>query len=512
MVNYYIGFDTGTSGTKVAIYSGDSKLIAEAYRPNNIYYPTVGWAEMEPNQFYKAVVEGIKECIKKSKINPKNVRAISCSGVICGFVPIDENWNKVYNYIPYLDNRAKEEAKYINENIDPIWIEENGNSQVGAYIPPVILKWLINNKKEIVQQTSKVVTAAHYVMGKLGGLHAKDAFIDWGHLSGWVIGWKGKDRNWSYEQLKLLGIPIEILPTVKKPWDIVGYLTQKAAEETGLIKGVPLIAGSGDMQQSCFGSGVIELGMCSDIAATASNFNIAIENFNIEKTSKKTFMYAMDTLGELFIAWAVIPGGGLSLKWFKDNVMDRSDDSKFYENMSILAEKAGIGSKNVLFFPFLQGRTNPVWSNSSAAWIGLYALHDAASLWRSILESIAFEYLTWLNTIKGFGLEPIKIIGQGGGSKDYFWDQIKADILNLPYLILEKSEPTLLGNALLGAFGVGDLKNLHNAVKEWSKIKKTFFPNQENNEIYNKIYEQREKILNGPIKEAFNMMADFHLI
>ena len=114
MVNYYIGFDAGTTGTKVAIYSEDSKLIAEAYRSNNIYYPAPGWAEMEPNQFYRSVVEGIKECIEKSKINPKNVKAISCSGVICGFVPIDKNWHEVHNYIPYLDNRSKEEAKYIN--------------------------------------------------------------------------------------------------------------------------------------------------------------------------------------------------------------------------------------------------------------------------------------------------------------------------------------------------------------------------------------------------------------
>ena len=69
-----------------------------------------------------------------------------------------------------------------------------------------------------------------------------------------------------------------------------------------------------------------------------------------------------------------------------------------------------------------------------------------------------------------------------------------------------------MGNALLGAFGVGDLKDLRNSVKEWAKIKMTFLPKQENNAIYNKIYEQREKILNGPIREAFEMMAEFKLI
>lgn len=510
MAKYFIGFDTGTSGTKVAIYSDDARLIAEAYRSNNINYPAPGWAEIEPKQFYKSVIEGIKECIYKSNIKTKNIRSISCSGVICGLVPIDENWVETYNYIPYLDNRGKEVAIDINNTVEPIWLEENGNSEVGAYIPPVMMKWLMKNKKEIVKNSSKVVTAAHYVLGKLGGLKAKDAFMDWGHLSGWVIGYNASKRDWSLKQLELLGIPLEILPQIRKPWDVIGSITREVSEETGLKEGTPLVAGSGDMHQSCIGSGVVDSGMSSDIAATASNLNIVVDNYNIEKTSKKTFMYAMDTLGESYIAWSVIPGGGLSLEWYKNNILGMKDDKNFYRKMSALAEKTGIGSKNVLFFPFLQGRTNPVWPNSSAVWMGLYALHNSGDLWRSILESIGYEYLTWLNIMKKNGLKPYKVIGQGGGSKDYFWNQIKSDILNIPYLILERDEPTLLGNALLGAFGVGDIKDIRKSIKEWVKVKKTFLPNQKNNRIYKKFYKKREKILNGPIKEAFEMMAELN--
>jgi len=117
MSRYYIGFDCGTMGTKVAIYSEDSTLVAEAYRPHKIYYPKPGWAEMDPNQYYRVVTEGIKECMQKSKINPREVRAISCSGILCGFVPIDDNWNPVGPYFPYLDTRSREEAKYVSENI-----------------------------------------------------------------------------------------------------------------------------------------------------------------------------------------------------------------------------------------------------------------------------------------------------------------------------------------------------------------------------------------------------------
>ena len=69
MAKYYIGFDCGTMGTKVAIYADDSRLIAEAYRPHEIKHPRPGWAEMEPDQYYRVVSEGIRECMNTSGID-----------------------------------------------------------------------------------------------------------------------------------------------------------------------------------------------------------------------------------------------------------------------------------------------------------------------------------------------------------------------------------------------------------------------------------------------------------
>jgi xylulokinase len=508
MKNYYIGYDNGTLGTKVAIYSDDSTLIATAYRAHKIDYPNPGWAEMDPEQFYDHTIDAVRECIDRSKINPKNVKGISCSGVICGFVPIDDNWKPVGPYFPYLDGRATEIAEFVSSNIEPLWKSESGNTIVGSFIPPMILKWLLENQKEMIKNTKKIVTGSQYVMGKLGGLKSKDAYIDWAHLSGWVIGFDGNKRNWSAEQLKLLKIPTEILPVVKKPWDIIGYLSGEAALSTGLQKGIPLVAGAGDMQQSCLGSGVIDLGECSDIAATASNLNVAVDSINNEITSQKVFMYAMDTIGDYFLAWCVVPGGGLSLKWFKEDIMWQAENEKFFEEFDRLIKDIPAGAKGVLFLPFLQGRTNPVWPNASAGWLGLYGSHNSSYLWRSILESIVFEYLTWLNILRKSGLEPVKIVGQGGGSKSQTWNQIKADILNIPYITLEGSEYTVLGNALLAAYGVGDIKDLRKTAKEWVKVKNTFKPEPDKTLIYNKIYNQREKILNGPVKEIYNMLTE----
>jgi len=147
VTSYYIGYDCGTMGTKVAIYSIEGELISEAYKEHIIKYPKPGWAEMEPEQFYKCVTEGIKECMQKSKLNPEDIKGISNSGIICGIVPIDDDWQPVAPYIPFLDNRAAAEAEYIAKNAEPLWAKEAGNSQVSGYMPPIILKWFQNNDK-----------------------------------------------------------------------------------------------------------------------------------------------------------------------------------------------------------------------------------------------------------------------------------------------------------------------------------------------------------------------------
>ena len=333
-MKYYLGYDCGTMGTKVAIFAEDSTLISEAYRSHQIDYPKLGWAEMDADQFYRVTFEGIRECLYKGDIDPHDIRAISCSGVICGIVPIDQNWNAVGPYIPYLDGRSKDIVKRVSETVEPLWKKESGNAVFGAYVPPMILKWLLENDSEGIKKASKVVTGAHYVMGKLGGLCADRAFIDWSHLSGWVIGFDAKKRDWSERQIELLEIPYEILPEVKQPWDVVGTLTREQAEQLGLVEGIPLVAGGGDMQQSCIGSGVVEPGVCSDVAGTASNFNYSVTQPIEEITEQRVLMTAMHTLGDQYLYWCVIPGGGLSLRWFRDNIVSQKNEEGFYESMN----------------------------------------------------------------------------------------------------------------------------------------------------------------------------------
>lgn len=88
----------------------------------------------------------------------------------------------------------------------------------------------------------------------LAGLKAKDAFIDWGTMSGWGLGYDVVKKEWSKEQLDILGIPESAMPRIVKPWDIIGHLCEEDAMETGFPAGISICAGAGDTMESMMGN------------------------------------------------------------------------------------------------------------------------------------------------------------------------------------------------------------------------------------------------------------------
>jgi len=127
-----------------------------------------------------------------------------------------------------------------------------------------------------------------------------------------------------------------------------------------------------------------------------------------------------------------------------------------------------------------------------------------------MLESIAFEYLLWTNILRTEGIEVNRMIGTGGGSNSPLWNQIKADMLDLEYMLPARSEGAVLGNALLAAYGVGDVKDMRKTIKEWVTFKEVYKPKFDVTDLYKCMAKIREEILNGPLLDCFDRVQSLH--
>lgn len=506
MGNYYLGFDAGTQSVKTAVYDLGMNCVASSVHKTTLRYPRPGWVEMDADQYLVAVVEGMKHCVcqmKEKGMDPSKIRAVFGDGIICGIVGVDEKFHAITPYINYLDSRTKEDVEEFKAKNLKIWARETGNSQPNCMFPAMFARWLLRHWDGFSENGKKFVHNAPYILANLSGLSAKDAFIDWGSMSGWGLGYHVIEKKWSKEQLDILGIPIHMMPNIKKPWDVIGRLSEFYAKQTGLPEGIPICAGAGDTMQSMIGCGVPDMNQAADVAGTCSMFCIAVDEIKPELSKEENgLIFNSGTMKDTYFYWGSIRTGGLALRWYRDNICREIGNETYFDELTQRAKKVPPGSQGVLFLPYLTGgfREN---TSVGACFLNMTMDTDQAVLWRAMLEAIGYDYMTVTDICKKAGIPFRRMTITEGGSKSGLWNQIKADMLGCQTVTLENSQGAVLTDAAIAAYAVGDLKDLKSVFREKLKIQEIYDPKPEHTQYYREIYKMQKKLVTEDMKTVF---------
>ncbi|MBQ7170590.1 MAG: carbohydrate kinase [Synergistaceae bacterium] len=466
-MKHYICFDAGTQSVKVAVYDEAGNQVAVDVNPTTLNYPHAGWVEMDVDEYFRLALKGMKRCaeiMREKGIDTSSVRAVMGDGIICGVAGVDENGRAITPYINYLDSRTQEDADSLSAlNLD-IWARETGNPEPLCLFPALHARWLLRNDPN-AGRIRKLVHNAPYILMNLAGLKADDAFIDWGAMSGWGLGYDVVAKTWSDEQLAILGISQELMPRIVKPWDIVGGLSSECASYTGFPEGTPICAGAGDTMQSLLACGVHEPGHAVDVAGTCSMFCISTGGI-VPGLSKKGsgLIFNSGTLPGTYFYWGFVRTGGLALRWFRDNVCGKAGDDSYYDYLSDGAAKLEHGAEGVRFLPWLTGGPDG-FRDVHGCFINMGMNTNQFVLWRAVLEAIAGEYSEIAERSRMAGTPVDRVIITEGGSRSALWNQIKADMIQAETLTL-KTGGALAMNAVTGAYAVGDVADMAARVHE----------------------------------------------
>ncbi len=300
----------------------------------------------------------------------------------------------------------------------------------------------------------------------MAGLKGDEAFIDYTYIHFSCLS-DTKGVKWSEELCRLFDVPMGKLPRIVKPWEIAGKLTASAARECGLLEGTPIAAGCGDQAAGMLGAAMVEPGLVFDVAGTASVFAICVDRYTPD-LEHKTLFTARLVPEDLWYALAYINGGGLNLRWFRDQLAKEEkakaerEGKNPYALLDAAAASVAAGSDSLLFLPHLGGRVTPSDPDLRGLWLGFTWSHRKEHLYRSLLEGVAYEYAHYLDIEKSLlpGLEFKEARVIGGGSKSDFWNQIKADVLGIPYVQLNREEYAVLGSAIVAGYAVGAFTDL----------------------------------------------------
>lgn len=470
MKKYILGVDIGTQGTKTCLFDLQGNAIASSFEASRLISSKPGVVEQDPDEMYQSVINTIREVVSEAEGASQHIEAIGIDSQMSGIMGIDCEWRAATPYDSWLDTRCEKYIRMMKLAGEDEIIRITGCPPTYHHGPKIL--WWKHERPDVYKKIAKFVIPSAFVSGKLAGLKAEDAYIDYTniHFSGYA---DTEKMQWSKRLLDRFDIDISKMPKIVEPWKVIGFLTNEESGKIGLRSGIPIVAGCGDQAATSLGAGVVRKGIAFDVAGTASVFSCCVDSF-IPDVKNKTLISARSVIKGLWVPLAFINGGGLCLKWFRDQLTGNKPDVA-YAQLDLEASNINPGSNSLLFNPHFGGRVCPNDPGVRGSWIGLNWGHSRAHMFRSIMESIAYEYNTYLQIVKELmgDMQFTRVVSIGGGSKSRLFCSIKANVLGIPYAILSTSDTATFGSALVAGYGAGIYDDIASMAENLIVVKET---------------------------------------
>ncbi len=499
-----IGIDIGTQGTKAALFSEEGVTLGEAFQKSNLFQPEPGVVEEDPEEQLDAVCNTIRELVNKTSTDPSEIACIAIDGQMAGVIGVGEDGLNVTPYDSWLDTRCAPYIKQLKAEAAEDILNKTGCAPSFNHGPKKI--WWKKERPEIYKKIKAFVQPGGYAAMRLCGLSGDKAFIDvtYLHFSGFA---DNRNSKWDEDLCRRFGVDIAKLPRILRPEEIVGKLVPEMATRTGLKAGTPIAAGCGDTAASFLSCGAATEGVCVDVAGTASVYASTTAEFQADR--KLVLGCGQSAVPGMWHPYAYINGGGMNLEWFRKDIgmMLHPDQAAAHIELDFgkLNELASAVDPRVddpLFVPHLAGRNSPAQPDLRGAWAGLNWNHNAGHLFRAVCEGVALEYRIYQETtIEMYDdFTPMEIRITGGGGKSRIWNQIKADVLQIPVIPVDRQEGAPLGSALVAGMAAGVFSDIKTAADKWIKKGSSTEPSAAMADHYKnraKRYESLMEALNG---------------
>lgn len=392
----------------------------------------------------------------------------------------DQQGKPLYPIISWKCSRTIEIMKHFPNIIDvENFYQRNG---VGHYSFNTLFKllWLKQHNPELFAQSEHFLFISSILTYRLTGERSTDRT-----MAGTSMMTNLLQDDWDNDALKLLEIEKTFFPPMKSAGEKIGLLKDDIAHQLGLLSGIPVISAGHDTQFALLGSGadyhqpVLSSGTWEILMARTPQvqprWQDAQKGLTIELDSQAGYFNP----GIQWVSSGIIEWIGNT--FFKDIV----GSDRYYPTMINEAVDIPAGSNGVCF----QGKFDGT-SHQTGSIIGLSMNRTRGEIYRAGLEYMAFQLKESLTLLENVGqFKAKRLLCVGGGSKNTLWNQIRADVLNMPIDVVATAETTVLGAAMFTFTGTGVFDHLHTAQQQMKPKIKRVFPSQ-NSQIYQQLFAQ----------------------
>jgi xylulokinase len=444
-VRYILGIDLGTQSVKTLLLREDGRVIGSSNGEYSILTPSVGFAEQEPSAWWLAVTGAIKRLLNETGVNPREIAAVGLSGQMHGMVPLDEAGEVVRPAIIWCDHRASEYVDFVYRVMGKEKFSRITLNPLSPGFQLATLLWMRDREPENYQRLATVILPKDYIRYRLTGSLGSEIT----DASSTLV-FDPSERCWSKKIIETFGLELSHFPELSDPLNVVGGVTAKAAMETGLVSGTPVIAGGSDQPMQAIGNGVITPGIVSITTGTGGQL-FSIVDRPVYNPALNTHTFCNVLPGTWYVMAATL-SAGLSLSWYAASIAHVQD----FALLNSEAAEVPPGSEGLFFLPYLTGERTPHFDpEARALFYGLTLRHTRAHMTRAIMEGVAYSYRDCLSLLENLGIQADRIVGSGGGARSPLWLQIQSDVLGREIRTTGVSEQASFGAALSAGVGIG---------------------------------------------------------
>ncbi|MCB9443952.1 MAG: carbohydrate kinase [Ardenticatenaceae bacterium] len=503
---FILTVDVGTSSTKTALWDERGTAVAAATSAYPLHRPSPLVAEIDANLWWTAVAETIQQVMMQAGVNPGDVAGIGIDGVGWTLIPVDREANPLAPAMIWLDRRADEETAWLNSLPEaPQLVKLVANPIDAAYITPKLV-WLRQNRPQIFDAAYKFLAATGFIVARFTGEFTCDFTQAYGYHFFDIT-----NERWNEKAAAIIGVPLEKMPRLCPTTEIVGRVTAKAAAETGLRAGIPVIAGCLDAAVGALGSGVTQPGQTNEQGGQAGGVGISLDRIVVEPR----LIFSHHVLPEQYLLAAGTVGGG-SLGWFREQLgqMETAVSPLIQQNpfqlFSQQASQSPPGANGLIFLPYMAGERTPLWSSvARGVFFGLSYSTTRADMLRAIMEGCAFAVYDNLQIAAEHGVTVDEYLGSGGATQSAVWCQIKADVYGRPFIVAQRIDGGEGGHSLglfaLTAYAVGLVDDIGECINSLLSQRRTYEPSSLYHAMYQEIFQVYRSVSRKLLEDFVNL-------
>ncbi|HWR39498.1 MAG TPA: FGGY-family carbohydrate kinase [Patescibacteria group bacterium] len=453
-MKYIIGIDGGSQSSKVIVFDLAGNIVCEGrqdLRPMSL--PAPGLVEHPDDDLWDSIVTAARQAMLRFPGRPEDIIGLGLCTIRFCRVLLKEDGTLAAPAMSWMDVRVSRPYEHDNPAV------------------------------------RYVTTTSGYITHRLTGEFCDTAANYQGQ---WPIDTDTWQWSEDAEVFRQKQIPRNMLFTLQMPGTILGQVSTKASQLTGIPAGIPVAATANDKAVEALGAG--SLAKNTALVSLGTYIAAMVHGQENPKNTQQFWTNFAAMPGSYLYESYGIRRGMWTISWFKNLLGD---------DVALKAEVAGLSPEDYLnreaqhvppgchglmtVLDWLAPVNEPF---KRGIIIGFDARHGGSHIYRSLLEGIA---LTMKNKADAMcaelGIDLERIIISGGGSNSSLFMQIFADVFGVPASRNVVNGSASLGSAICAAVAVGAYGDYQTAIDKMVRLRDCFLPNREHTDFYRRMNE-----------------------